>query len=106
MSGFASVTTPARIRVEVVYAEPGRARSRSFDLSAPVRVADALAAAAADPAFSGIALADAPLAVFGRRVEREQLLEDADRLEILRPLALDPRAARRARVQEARKRRR
>jgi putative ubiquitin-RnfH superfamily antitoxin RatB of RatAB toxin-antitoxin module len=98
------VTAPTCIRVEVVFAEPERGRIRSFELVPPARVADALAAAAADPLFAGIDLRAAPVGIFGRRVDREQLLEAGDRVEILRPLAIDPRAARRARVQEARKR--
>jgi putative ubiquitin-RnfH superfamily antitoxin RatB of RatAB toxin-antitoxin module len=95
---------PLCIRIEVVYAEPGRAVSGHYDLPAPARAADALAAAAADPRFSGIELRAAPLGIYGQRIDPGRLLEPGDRLEILRPLAIDPRAARRARVQEARKR--
>ncbi|MFM2035149.1 MAG: hypothetical protein RL459_414 [Pseudomonadota bacterium] len=35
--------------------------------------------------------------VWGRRVERQQVLQDGDRLEIYRPLKVDPKVARRER---------
>jgi len=94
----------ARLRIEVVYAEPGRARCRSFDLPAPACVADALAAAAADPLFAGLALGSAAVGLFGRRVGREHALSEGDRVEIYRPLPVDPKTARRARAAEARRR--
>lgn len=93
-----------RIRIEVVYAEPRRALVRSLELAVPARVADALAAAAVDPLFVGIELKRASVGIFGRRVSPDRLLEPGDRLEIYRPLAVDPRAARRARVAAERKR--
>lgn len=94
---------PERIRIEVVYAEPQRARIGRFELTAPARVVDALAAAAADPIFTGIDLEHASVGVFGRRCALDRLLEEGDRVEIYRPLAVDPKAARRARASEGRK---
>ncbi len=40
-------------------------------------------------------LARAELAIWGERVGRDRVLEKGDRVEILRPLAIDPRDARR-----------
>lgn len=37
--------------------------------------------------------------VWGRRVEASQLLHDGDRLEVYRPLRVDPKVARRARFE-------
>jgi uncharacterized protein len=41
--------------------------------------------------------------IFGRVCDPGQLLADGDRVEIYRPLAADPKSARRARAREARK---
>ena len=93
------------IRVEVVYALPQRAVVKVFRLPAPATVADALARAAADPDFGGIDIAHAAVGVFGRLARPEQLLKEGDRIEIYRALAIDPKAARRARAKQSRPRR-
>ena len=90
------------MQIEVAYARPQGAVTRSYELPAAATVGDALRAAAADPAFAGIDLEGAPIGVFGAPARREQPLHSGDRVEIYRPLALDPKAARRARVKQAR----
>ena len=90
------------MRIEVVYAWPQGAIQRTYELHAAATVGDALRAAGADPAFAGIDLERSPIGVFGAAARREQPLRPGDRVEIYRPLALDPKAARRARVQQAR----
>jgi uncharacterized protein len=90
------------MRIEVAYARPQGAIQRTYELPATATVGDALRAAGADPAFVGIDLEGAPIGVFGAPACREQPLYAGDRVEIYRPLALDPKAARRARVQQAR----
>ncbi|HEY5896956.1 MAG TPA: RnfH family protein [Burkholderiales bacterium] len=81
----------ASIRVEVVYALPGEARTVSVALPAGSRVCDALRA-------SGLAAGDGLVGVFGKRVEADALLSDGDRVEIYRPLAMDPKERRRQRA--------
>jgi putative ubiquitin-RnfH superfamily antitoxin RatB of RatAB toxin-antitoxin module len=95
---------PSPIRVEVVYAEPQRAIERAYQLEVPATLADALRLAAADPAFAGIDIEHAAVGVFGRIADLRQALNDRDRVEIYRPLAADPKTARRARVRQARRR--
>jgi len=90
------------MRIEVAYARPQVAIQRSYELPAAATVGDALRAAVADPAFEGIDIEGSPIGVFGATARREQPLHPGDRVEIYRPLALDPKAARRARVQQAR----
>jgi putative ubiquitin-RnfH superfamily antitoxin RatB of RatAB toxin-antitoxin module len=93
----------APIRIEIVYAEPQRAIVKTLSLAAGSRIADALQLAALDPDFSGVDLASSPLGIFGKASSAEHTLKDGDRIEIYRPLAADPKTARRARVQQARK---
>jgi uncharacterized protein len=90
------------VRIEVVYARPQGAIQRSYQLTDAATVADALRAAGSDPAFMGVDLEGSPVGVFGAPARREQALRPGDRVEVYRPLALDPKAARRARVQQAR----
>jgi uncharacterized protein len=89
------------ILVEVAYALPQRAIVKVFRLPSPATVGDALRLAAADPDFSGIDLAHAPVGVYGKRARPEELLKQGDRIEVYRALAVDPKAARRARAKQA-----
>jgi putative ubiquitin-RnfH superfamily antitoxin RatB of RatAB toxin-antitoxin module len=99
----------AEIQVEVVYALPGRAISKLLKLPQGASVADALVLASASPEFSDCGACDAPtsmgapaalsasIGIFGKLVAHETVLTDGDRIEIYRPLAADPKTARRAR---------
>jgi putative ubiquitin-RnfH superfamily antitoxin RatB of RatAB toxin-antitoxin module len=93
-----------RIAVEVVHAWPDRCWSRHLVLPEGTCVGDALDAVAGGLAAEGLVLHDLGLAVFGRAVGRETPLRDGDRVELLRPLLMDPRQARAARAAAARKR--
>jgi uncharacterized protein len=94
---------PSSLVVEVAYALPQRAIVKTFRLASPATVADALEMAGADPDFSGIDLTEAAVGVFGTLARPEQLLRAGDRIEVYRALAVDPKAARRARVKQARR---
>ncbi len=89
--------------VEVTYALPQQAVVKTFHLHPPATIEDVLRLAAADPAFAGIDIAHAAVGVFGKLANPGQLLRHLDRVEIYRPLAADPKLARRARAKEARR---
>jgi uncharacterized protein len=93
----------APLQIEVAYAEPERAIVKTYGLHSGATVADALRLAARDPDFSGLDLANAAIGIFGRPAKPEQALQPGDRVEIYRPLAADPKTARRARVKQARR---
>lgn len=76
------------IRVEIVRAWPRRYERRALELPDGATVGEALEAA-------GI---DGPVAVFGERASATRVLEDGDRIEVLRPLVADPKDARRRRA--------
>jgi putative ubiquitin-RnfH superfamily antitoxin RatB of RatAB toxin-antitoxin module len=80
------------IRVEVVRAWPRRHEATLLELPDAAMVADALAA-------SGFDQADVVgYAVFGERAQASHVLRDGDRVELLRPLQVDPKEARRRRA--------
>ena len=85
------------LRIEVVYALPDRQHVEALLLPAGARVAEALAAVADRAPFSGLALGQMPIGVHGEVVTPERMLKDHDRVEVYRPLMLDPLEARRRR---------
>lgn len=83
------------MEVEVLLALPRDARSVRIGLAEGCTAADAAAA-------SGLPLGGIEgYAVFGERVRADTPLRDGDRLELLRPLAMDPKEARRRRATRA-----
>jgi putative ubiquitin-RnfH superfamily antitoxin RatB of RatAB toxin-antitoxin module len=93
---------PAPLRIEVVYAGATRAHIKSLVVAPGASVADALRMAALGPEFSGMDLTHSTVGIFGKVTRMDQILEDGDRVEIYRPLAADPKLARRARAKQAR----
>ncbi|MEO6104771.1 MAG: RnfH family protein [Pseudoxanthomonas sp.] len=85
------------MRVELVRAWSRRHDSVTVSLADGARVEDALAASGweCDQESTG-------LAVFGLAATRDALLRDGDRIELLRPLQLDPKQARRVRAERRR----
>jgi putative ubiquitin-RnfH superfamily antitoxin RatB of RatAB toxin-antitoxin module len=81
------------MRIEVVDAWPQRAEVLELRLPAGATVRDALAA-------SG--LKGVQVGIFGKRVTMDTRLADGDRVEVYRPLAIDPKDARRRRVKSKR----
>jgi len=90
------------VQIEVAYAAPDRVVTKTYEMELPATVSDALGRAMADPDFAGVDLANASVGVFGLLARREQPLKDGDRVEIYRPLAVDPKTARRARAKTQR----
>lgn len=88
-----------RIRVSVVYAEPQRQIVREIDLDAGATVADAIQASGVLGALP-LGFVPAGLGIFGRNVARDARLRDGDRVEIYRPLQIDPKEARRRRAKK------
>jgi len=89
------------IRIEIVYAEPQRSVVKCLSVAQGAVIADALGLVAADPDFLGIDLSGSAVGIFGRVAHRDQPLKDGDRIEIYRPLAEEPKLARRKRASRA-----
>jgi uncharacterized protein len=90
--------TDSSLQIEIAYAEPQRGIVKILRLPPGSCIADALRLAALDPDFAGVDLANAPFGIFGRAARADQALQEGDRIEIYRPLAADPKEARRARA--------
>lgn len=88
----------SRIAVSVVYAEPGRVFSAGLVLPQGATVADAIAQSGIRLARPDVEIRDDRLGIFARRASPDTVLREGDRVEIYRPLAIDPKEARRKRA--------
>jgi putative ubiquitin-RnfH superfamily antitoxin RatB of RatAB toxin-antitoxin module len=86
----------AKLRIEVVYALAGRQERVELRLPAGATAGQAAAA-------SGLGPAGMTLGLGGETVLPGHTLKDDDRVELLRPLAADPKDARRSRARAARR---
>jgi hypothetical protein len=82
--------------VEVVFALPDRQELVSLQLPNGATVEDAIERSALQSVFPEWNLGECEVGVWGQPAERSRLLEQGDRVEIYRPLRIDPRQARRA----------
>jgi hypothetical protein len=96
---------PARLRVSVVYLRPGLAFERALELSAPATVGAAIEASGIRTQVPELAGAPLAVGVFSQPRACSDLLHDGDRVEVYRPLIIDPKEARRIRVAVRRRRR-
>ena len=86
------------VRVTVVYSATARQVTEvSLLLKTPCRVLDALQKSGLLAQWPEIDRCDTVVGVWGRKAKLDVLLRDQDRIEIYRPLRVDPKAARRER---------
>ena len=88
----------AEIDVVVAYAPaPRQVHELALKVAAGTTLAQALQASGLAALYPELDLAHAPVGVWGRRAARELVLRDQDRVEVYRPLRVDPKVARRER---------
>jgi putative ubiquitin-RnfH superfamily antitoxin RatB of RatAB toxin-antitoxin module len=83
------------VRVSVVYALPQRQVVVDLDVDAGCTVAQAVTRSGLLSRFPEIARTALHCAIYSRLVPLDQRLESGDRVEVLRPLLVDPKEARR-----------
>ncbi len=89
------------LKIEVVYATPGRQVRYALELEEGATVGDAIARSGALTEFPEIDLTRNRVGIHGRLVTLGAGLGDGDRVEILRPLVATPKEARRRRAARA-----
>jgi putative ubiquitin-RnfH superfamily antitoxin RatB of RatAB toxin-antitoxin module len=94
----------AELRVTVVYCAPGCEDLSELRLPAGATVGDAIAQAGVLARRPEIAARAPDVGVWGRACGLDRALADGDRVEIYRPLTVDPKEARRVRAQVRRRR--
>jgi putative ubiquitin-RnfH superfamily antitoxin RatB of RatAB toxin-antitoxin module len=88
------------LRVAVAWsARPGEAREVDVALPAGARVLDAIRASGAMVGEGAVDISTQAVGIWGRAAALDAPLADGDRVEIYRPLLMDPKEARRRRAQ-------
>ena len=91
--GRTDLGAPAEISITVVWASPDQIESVSLVLPVGSQVQHALEQSGLLQKYQ-----PAGLAIFGQRCDPSRLLSDGDRIELCRPLVVEPKAARRRRA--------
>jgi len=91
------VSTDESVHVEVAYAEADRQFLRALTLQVPATVADAVRASSIESDLA-IDIASLSVGIWSKTTTLEHILVDGDRVEIYRPLKIDPKEARRKRA--------
>lgn len=86
------------MRVEVACARPERQRLVTVELAAGATARDAVRTSGLAAKFPEIDFEQAPLGVFGYACADDTVLRAGDRVEVYRPLQVDPKEARRRRA--------
>lgn len=86
------------ITVEVIYALPHQQFLKKLNLIQGSTVIHAIHVSKLVESFSDIDLEKNKIGIYGRFVKPDTVLEDRDRIEIYRPLIVDPKEARRKRA--------
>ena len=95
----------AVLRVSVVYLAPGLVFERTLELAPAATVGAALDASGIVAAVPELAGRGLEVGIFSQRCSLDDRLHDGDRVEVYRPLTIDPKQARRVRVEVRRRRR-
>mgnify|MGYP001825449321 FL=1 len=86
------------MQVELVFALAKKQVLQAVELSDGATVADAIDASTIAQQFPGVDLGELQAGLWGKPVERAHEVRDGDRVELYRPLEMDPREARRLRA--------
>ena len=86
------------LEIEIVYGLADRQVLKSMTVVEGTTVREAALQSGLEVEFPELDLQQAPLGIFGKVVKGETVLRDGDRIEVYRPLLIDPKEARRKRA--------
>ena len=89
--------------IEIVYGLKDKQVLKRMNVAEGTTAREAVLASAMDEIFPEADLNRAPLGIFGKAVKDDTVLRDKDRIEIYRPLLVDPKEARRKRAENTNK---
>ncbi len=91
------------VTIEVAYALPDKQRIEVVDVPAGTTAIEAVALSGIEAHFDGLIVSnDLKLGVWGKAVAHSRALEAGERVEIYRPLLVDPKEVRKQRAAKAR----
>lgn len=88
------------IRVEVVYALPGKQILLALDVPPGTSVIEAIELSGIRRQFNEMVIDPGRLGLFGTKAAPDTVLRAGDRIEIYRPLIADPKESRRKRAEQ------
>lgn len=92
----------SQIQVEVAYALPAKQRIVKLKVPEGTTAMQAVQQSQLDTVFDELSLdGDLKLGVWGKSVTADRVLEEGERVEIYRPLLVDPKEVRKARAARA-----
>jgi putative ubiquitin-RnfH superfamily antitoxin RatB of RatAB toxin-antitoxin module len=94
---------PNKFWIELVYALPSQQKQYRFEVLEHTTVQHALEVSGVLQDFPELQQQELMLGIWGKRVSLQQVLKPDDRIEIYRPLLLDPKQARQVKVMRERK---
>ncbi|HXZ53819.1 MAG TPA: RnfH family protein [Burkholderiales bacterium] len=94
-----------RLQIEIVYARRGQLDAVRLRLAEGCTAGQALEASGLLERHPELDLRKEQLGIHGRRVPMAHALADGDRVEVYRPLEIDPKEARRARAKRRQRQR-
>lgn len=90
-----------KIRIEVAYASQQEQKLISLSVPAGTTIAAAIEQSGIVDLFPEIDMTKNKVGVFSQMRSLDELVNDGDRIEIYRPLIIDPKEARRAKAKKA-----
>ncbi|GAB4181232.1 MAG: RnfH family protein [Wenzhouxiangellaceae bacterium] len=94
---------PPSIQVEVAYALPDRQWLLSVTLPSDATAAAAIDASGIRELVPDLSITADNIGIFSEKCDLDTVLRDGDRVEIYRPLLIDPKESRRLRAEAAKK---
>lgn len=91
------------INIEIVYALPDKLWQHNLTLKLGTTLAGALAASTFYQDFPDMQDQELLVGIWGKRAHLQQILQNHDRIEIYRPLTIDPKQARVIKVMREKK---
>ena len=88
------------LEIEIVYGLAERQVLKSMTVAEGTTIREAVLQSSLEVEFPELDLQQAPLGIFGKAVKDETVLRDGDRIEVYRPLLIDPKEARRKRAEQ------
>ncbi len=96
---------PEKLNVEVAYAEPEKQLIKSLQIEVGTTAIEAVRHSGIFEEFAGLQdSGELELGIFGKKCEHGEVLQAGDRVEIYRPLLVDPMQARRLKAQATQRR--
>ena len=86
------------LEIEIVYGLAERQVLKSMTVAEGTTIREAVLQSSLEVEFPELDLQQAPLGIFGKAVKDETALRDGYRIEVYRPLLIDPKEARRKRA--------